>query len=154
MMRAVHNLWSDERGNSFIEMALFAPILAALLIGTVDLSRAYSAKLQLEQAAQRVIERVQATEYKTSDESAFESEAASAAGTGASANIAAWLECNNDGAHLDYDTGSCANATDPYARYFQITVQQPFTPMFGGSIFPGAVNGVVTLDATAGVRTQ
>ena len=116
MMRAVHNLWSDERGNSFIEMALFAPILAALLIGTVDLSRAYSAKLQLEQAAQRVIERVQATEYKTSDNSTLESEAAAAAGTGASADISAWLECNNDGAHLDYDTGTCASATDPRPR--------------------------------------
>ena len=154
MMIALRNLWSDERGNSFIEMALFAQILAALLFGTVDLSRAYSAKLELEQAAQRVIERVQASEYKTSDNSTLQSEATSAAGTGASATATAWLECNNDGSHLDYDSGTCANSTDPYARYFQITVQKPFTPMFGGSIFPGAVNGVVTLRATAGVRTQ
>ena len=154
MMSIRNSLWRDERGNSLIEMALFTPLLATLLVGTVDLSRAYSSKLALEQAAQRVVERVQASEYTTANKSTLEADAESAAGTGSDANITTWLECNNDGTHLDYDTGTCATATDPYARYVQVTVTQPFTPMFGARFFPNASNGVVTLTATAGVRTQ
>lgn len=155
MMIPLRTLRSDERGNSLIEMAIIAPVLAALLIGAVDLSRAYSTKLQVEQAGQRTIERIQSTEYKTSDNSTLEAEAETAAGTGSDATITAWLECNNDGSHLDYDTGSCANATDPYARYVQITVTQSFTPMFGTALFPQSnANGTVTVTATAGVRAQ
>ena len=35
-------LAKDEGGASIIELALVAPILATLLVGMVDLSRAYS----------------------------------------------------------------------------------------------------------------
>lgn len=155
MISPLRSLRSDERGNALIEMAIIMPVLAALLIGAVDLSRAYSTKLQVEQVAQRLIERIQTTEYKTSDNSTLQSEAQTAAGSGSSATINAWLECNNDGVHLDYDSGTCASDTDPYARYVQVTVSQSFTPMFGTSLFPGAnSNGTVTLTATAGVRTQ
>ncbi len=59
MMRNPFLIFRDERGTSIIEMALAAPLLATFLIGMVDLSRAYSAKLQVEQAAQRTIEMVQ-----------------------------------------------------------------------------------------------
>ncbi|WP_310467629.1 pilus assembly protein, partial [Sphingomonas sp.] len=47
----------DERGASVVELALVAPFLAAMLIGMVDMSNGYSDKLQLEQAAQRSIEK-------------------------------------------------------------------------------------------------
>ena len=46
-------------------MALVVPFFATLIIGVVDLSRAYSAKLQLEQAAYRAVEKVQ--QYQISD---------------------------------------------------------------------------------------
>ncbi len=58
-MMSITRLAQDDRGASIIELALVAPILASLLIGMVDLSRAYSHKLLLEQAAQRSIEKVQ-----------------------------------------------------------------------------------------------
>ncbi len=148
-------IWANERGNSLIEMALVTPVLATLLVGTVDLSRSYSTKLQVEQAAQHTIELIQVSDYKTTNNSTYETEAETAAGTGSDATIASWLECNADGVHLDYDTGTCANATDPYARYVQVTVSQSFTPLFGTRFFPGAnSNGTVTVRATAGVRTQ
>lgn len=155
MMRFIHLLRVDERGNSLIEMALVAPLLATLLVGTVDLSNAYSEKLALEQSAQRVIEYVQRSGYQTSDNTALEDEAETAAGTGSTATVTSWLECNNDGVHLNLDTGTCANATVPYARYAQITVRKTFTPMFGTSLF-GSANGDGTVDiaATAGVRVQ
>ena len=149
------SLLRDQRGNSLVELALVAPVFASLIVGAVDLSRAYSDKLSLEQAAQRAVERIQIGEFKTTDKSTYEAEATTAAGTGATATLTAWLECNNDGSKLDYDDGVCANATDPYARYVQIKVTRDFKPLFTSKIFSSAAsNGSVPLTVIAGVRTQ
>ena len=146
---------SDDRGNSLVELALIAPLFAALLVGAVDLSRAYSAKLNLEQAAQRTIELIQRSQYSTAQKDDFEDDAEAAAGAGSTATVTAWLDCGHSGTALNYDTGTCANADDPYARYVQVTIQNSFTPMFGRKYFPGAnANGTVTITATAGIRTQ
>jgi Flp pilus assembly protein TadG len=154
MMSRIHPLARDERGTSLIEMAMIAPLLAALLVGVVDISRGVSVKLQVEQAAQRTIELVQRSEYKTSDKPTYEADAQTAAGTGSTATLTAWLECNGNGVKLNIDTGTCAD-TDALAKYVQMTVQKPFTPMFGTRFFPGAnSNGTVTVRATAGIRVQ
>ena len=58
MIQKLRNLCADDRGTALIEMALATPIFAAVLMGMVDLSRAYSERLQLEQATQRAIEKV------------------------------------------------------------------------------------------------
>src|SRR5260221_6607940 len=108
MMRILQSLRRDQRGNSFIEFALIAPVLAAMLVGVVDISRAVSTKLQLEQAAQRAIELAQRTTYATTLNSSLQSEATSAAGTGSSATVTAWMECNHSSTHLNYDTGTCS----------------------------------------------
>jgi len=79
MIRHIKNLARDERGASLIEMGLMLPILASLLIGMVDISRAYSAKLQLEQSAYRAIEKVQQYQTTQSTYSTLRSEAATAA---------------------------------------------------------------------------
>jgi Flp pilus assembly protein TadG len=153
MIARTRSIWRDERGNSFLEMALAAPLLAALFIGMVDISRSVSTKIDLEQAAQRAVERVQATEYKTADATDVQDDAEAAAGTGSSATVDAWLECNHDGTHLDFDTGSCS-AGQSYARYVEVNVQKPFTPMYGG-MFPGAdSNGEVQVNGQATVRVQ
>lgn len=144
----------DERGNSFIEMALAAPLIAALFVGMVDVSRAVSAKVELEQAAQRAVEKVQAQSvFKTTQASSVKSDAEAAGGTGSTATVTYWLECNHDGVKLDFDTGSCANAADPYARYVNVAIQKSFTPLYG-SLFPGATNGTVTVKGKAIVRVQ
>lgn len=153
-MHRLSSIWRDERGNSVIELALVAPVLASLLIGTVDISRAVSAKLQLEQAAQRTIEKVQVSEFATSDEADLQADAEAAAGSGSQATVDAWLECNHDGTHLNYDSGTC-NDGDPYARYVSVTVTKSFTPLFGTRFFPGAnSNGTVTVRGGATIRTQ
>ena len=154
MMCHLASIWRDERGNSFLEMALAAPLLAALFVGMVDVSRAVSAKIDLEQAAQRAVERVQAqSTYKTSQASTVQSDAQAAGGTGSTATVTSWLECNHDGVHLDFDTGSCS-AGQSYARYVEVNVQKSFTPMYG-SMFPGAdTNGTVQVNGQATVRVQ
>ena len=134
---------------------MIAPVLAALLIGAVDIARGVSAKLRLEQAAQRTIELVQRSNYELTDNPTLKADAEAAAGAGSTAVVTAWLECNHNGTKLDYTTGACGTLTDPFARYVQITVTKPFTPMFGTRFFPGAnVNGTFTVRAVAGVRTQ
>ena len=154
MMLRLRSILRDERGNSFIEMAFAAPLLATLLIGTVDISRAVATKVDVEQAAQRALERVQSkAEFKTSDIPDYVADAKDAAGAGSSASVDAWLECNNDGVHLDFDTGTCDSAA-PYARYVQVNVTSSYQPLFGTRFFPGASNGSVPVNGKAVVRVQ
>jgi len=154
MIRRFRTLLCDERGNSFIEMALVTPVFASLLVGMVDISRAVSSKVTVEQAAQRGIERAQATDFKTSQLGDLEDDAEAAAGTGSQATADAWLECNHDGVHLDYDTGVCGTGAN-YARYVRVRITNSFTPIFGTRFFPGAnSNGTVTVGGQATVRTQ
>lgn len=154
MIARLRSLWRDQRGNSMVEMALATPLLATLLVGTVDISRAVSAKIVVEQAAQRTVEKVQAEEnFDTGNIADYEADAKAAAGNGSSATVVAWLECNNDGVHLDFDTGSCGTGV-PYARYVQVSVSDSFDPMFGTQFFPGATADGVPVSGKAVVRIQ
>jgi len=146
-------LLSCERGNSFVEMAFAAPVLASLLLGMIDISRGVADKLELTQIAQRTIERVQRTGYSPSNNSTLETEAETVAGTGSNATVTAWLECGNSSTQLSF-TGSCSSG-QPYARYVRITVTRPFTPLFGSRFFPGAnSDGTYTINGEAGIRIQ
>ena len=153
MIRFLRSLVRDERGASIIEMAMVAPVLATLLVGMVDISRAYSFKLQLEQAAQRSIEKVQQYRTTTSTYSTLQAEAATAAGVSTSAvTVDYWLECNGTRS-TNYAT-NCPSG-QVYARYISVSIEKKFSPMFGTRFFPGAnSDGTYTIDAKAGLRTQ
>ena len=145
-------LFADVRGSSIIEMGLVAPFLCAMLVGMVDLSRAYSTKLQVEQAAQRTIEKIQVTSYQSSQDDAIKAEAAAAAGVAAeNVVITSWLQCNNTSTKLAY-TASCSG-TDPYARYVQIQITKSYTPFFRMK-WNRTTSGIWTVRGTAGIRTQ
>ena len=156
-MSALTRLFAaDERGTSVVELALLMPVLSSMLIGMVDISRAYSAKLQLEQAAQRSIEMVQEyrTTYTTSDTyTTLKNEAAAAANVNVSAvTIDYWLECNGT-RQTTYDMECNPGQTE--TRYVTLSIQKMFTPMFGSRFFPGAnANGTYTLTGRAGLRTK
>jgi Flp pilus assembly protein TadG len=143
----------DDRGASIIELALVAPVLASLLIGMVDLSRAYSYKLKLEQAAQRAIEKVQAYQTSTSTYGTLQSEAAAAAGVPTSnVTIDYWLEC--DGTRAASYESVCAGG-QTYGRWISVTVQGTFTPMFRSKYYPRAnSDGTFTIQGKTGMRTQ
>lgn len=158
MIKRIGKLATDERGASIIELALVTPVLGSLLIGMVDVSRAYSAKLQLEQSAQRAIEKVQQYQTTTSTYDTLRAEAASAAGITATATnptVRYWLQCNSS-ARL-YGTASETTCTSgqTFQRYVEVTITKPFRPMFGSRYFPRAnADGTYTLTATAALRTQ
>lgn len=159
MIRQFQSLARDDRGASIIEMGLMLPILASLLIGMVDISRAYSAKLQLEQAAYRAIEKVQQYNTSASTYDTLKAEAGSAArGAGFTAvtdndvTIDYWLECNGTRA-ADYNSNCTSGQT--YARWITVDITAKFTPMFSSSRWPGSnTDGTYTLHGKAGLRTQ
>ena len=153
MIDFIRSLCRNERGASIIEMAMVAPVLTALFVGMVDISRAYSAKLQLEQAAQRSIEKVQQYRTTSSTYSTLQTEAATAAGVPTTdVTVDYWLECN--GARQASYTTICPS-TDNRVRYITVRIIKKFSPMFGTRFFPGAnSDGTYTIDAEAGLRTQ
>ena len=159
MIRNLKSLAQDEGGASIIEMGLMLPILASLLIGFIDISRAYSAKLQLEQAAYRAVENVQQYNATESTYDTIKTEAAAAANasgfSGVTTNdvtIDYWLECNGT-RQSNYDTVCSGSQT--YARFLTVDVTAKFTPMFASRKWPGAnSDGTFTLHGQAGLRTQ
>src|SRR5690242_3818867 len=73
------SLRRDESGAALVELALTAPFFAALLIGIIDLSRAYSMKYKLEQSAQRAVEKIEQQHSVQTDYSSYATEASTAA---------------------------------------------------------------------------
>lgn len=151
MMSALCHIRDCDRGASVIEMALAAPFLAALLVGIVDVSRAYSDRLLLEQAAQRAIEMVEQQHSVSSDYSSLETEAELAAGDGSDATVDYWLEC--DGARQADFGGACAQGQF-YARYVTVSIDKTFTPVLGTRFAASNSDGTYTLTAEAGIRVQ
>ena len=156
-------LRDDETGASIIEMALVSPFIAALLVGIVDVSRAYSDRLMLEQAAQRAIEMVEQQRTVGTDYGDIADEAAAHAGiTATSTNpaISQWLECSSDGGQTWTSQGAdslaseCPNGTDLPARYVSISIQKSFTPLFSNKYLGANADGTYTLTAQAGIRVQ
>jgi Flp pilus assembly protein TadG len=153
MMRLHRSLARDERGASIIEMALVLPFFATMIIGVVDISRAYSSKLMLEQAAYRAIEKVQQYQATESTYSTLQTEAATAAGVPASqVTIDYWLECNGT-RQATYDS-SCS-AGQVQSRFINVDITKTFTPLFASRHWPGSnTDGTYTLHGRAGLRTQ
>jgi Flp pilus assembly protein TadG len=147
------SLLASDRGNALIEMALVAPVLGALLLGTIDMSRAYSIRVDLEQAAHRAVEMEQVKNYAESDNAGIKSEAETAAGSGSTATVTDWLQCGTDTTKLNF-TSSCADGVAS-ARFLQVSISKSFTPLFTNSVFAHRnQDGTVSLTANAGVRVQ
>jgi len=159
MTRRIKSLARDENGASLIEMGLALPILSSLLIGMVDISRAYSAKLQLEQAAYRAIEKVQQYQATESTYDTLKNEVVAAAASAGFTDVDAskvtidyWLECGGV-RQSNYDS-TCASLPLT-ARYITVDVTHNFTPMFASRRWPGSnSDGSYTLHGRAGLRTQ
>ncbi|MEO7240654.1 MAG: TadE/TadG family type IV pilus assembly protein [Sphingomicrobium sp.] len=143
-------LLRNERGAATIELAIAAPILTALIIGTVQLSEAYSTKLELEQAAQATVERIQQSGFDSTKLAAYKTEAATAASVATTAvTIDYWTECN--GTRQGSFSTACA-AGQVYAKYMNVDITKSFTPMFSTKLTGADTNGAYTLHGIAGIR--
>jgi Flp pilus assembly protein TadG len=152
MNRFLNRLRRDNRGVAIIELALYAPILATMTIGVVDMSNAFSRKLALEQAAQRAIEKVMQTTGDNTVEAEIIAEAADQANIPISqVTVSYRLECN--GTHNSDYNASCADG-EKEARYILIEVKDSYTPMFPIHFAALDEDGTYHIAARAGMRTQ
>ena len=154
-MRTAANILRDERGTSLIETALIAPMLAALIVGMVDLSRGYAADLKLEQAAQRAVEKIQRHGYnadgKTTD-TQLKADAAAEAGVATSAvTVTKTLLCGTAETSTSW-TSNCADG-QIFARYVTVSVQGSYTPLFTKT-WNRTASTAYTISGVAGIRVQ
>ena len=149
MMKRLSSLLRESAGTVTIELAMMAPILAAMLIGLLDLGNAYSKKLRLEQVAQRTIEKVMQNSFKVADAPTLKTEAETDAGAGATATVTYWLEC--DGVPETGSTAAVAFASEcadgeQYSRHVQVSITKPHTALI--------MSRTWNLVGVAGIRIQ
>lgn len=156
ILRPASVLLRDRRGTSVVELALFLPFVALLLVGIVDLSNGVAARLMLSQAVNRTLE-MAASHSLVADKDASEvdydflrTEAAAAAGVAEeNVTLTTWLEC--DGERQDDYSGSCSSG-ETIARYLRIRIDSSFDPSF--DVGPLGGYGPVPLFAEAAMRIQ
>ena len=152
MPRKLLRLDRDHRGTATIELALFAPILATMVIGIIDISMAVGRKLSIEQAAQRSIEKVMQTTGETTAEATIIAEAATQAGVAPeNVTVTYKLECN---ATPVADYNAECDPGEVESRYIEVNVVDTYTPMFPVRYSGIGDDGKFHLSATAGMRTQ
>ena len=165
MIRRLLRLRRDKRGAAIVEMALLMPFLATVVVGVADISRAYSQKLILEQAAYRAIEKVQQYQSTQDTYNTLQNEVAAAATDAGFTDVATksgstypnividfWLECNG-ARQSTYDMNCTGTAVQ--ARWISVDVTHKFWPMFAWKKWPGSnTDGSYTLHGRAGLRTQ
>ena len=152
MMLMLRKLRGDDRGAAIIELAMAAPVFAVMVIGMSDLSRAYSTKLQLEQASQRSIEKVMNGQANTTVAAALRTEAATTAGVPESqVTVDYWLECDGTRAAAYDSTCPSSQAT---RRYMSVNINKTFTPMFKIKFGAAKTTGYYTLYGKTSVRIQ
>ncbi len=154
LRRGPEPLRRADRGASLIEFALFAPVLALMIMGISDVAMGYSAKLKLEQAAYRSLEKV-AVGTVQSDYSYLRAEAATAAEVPiTNVTVDNWLECDRV-RQASFD-GTCP-AGQMISRYVQITILSTFRPAFPygplARSFSGT-DGSFAISAGAALRIQ
>ena len=139
----------DERGVSVIEFGFFAPFLALLVMGVIDLGRGLSERFSLQQAVNRSLELVQARPASATadatdiDYTFVATEAASAAGVPSNqVTLTRWREC--DGVAVTTYAGSCPSGQDQ-ARYLRVRIEKSFTAQFLFTSIPMAASGALRI---------
>ncbi len=160
MMRLFRKLARDRSGTATIELALCAPILATMVIGVSDISIAYGKKLELEQAAQRAMEKVMQTTGGETPEDTIKIEAVcqyNGTDSGGAclpapittANVTVTYNLTCDGAVTAYSVDCTSGQTE--IRYITVQVRDTYTPMFNLH-FGTNSEGTYHLVGEAGVR--
>lgn len=170
MTRFLNRLRDDTSGAAIIELAIVAPVLALLTIGVVDLSNGFSRKLQLEQGAQRAVEKVMQTTGVLSVENTIAQEVVcqvngtntdgtckTAPITTANVTVDNRLECNGVLSTTDVDEDGdmdCADEDDVKSKWLKVTVWSDYEPMFPMHFTGIDDDGKYRIQAIAGMRTQ
>jgi len=162
MIGKLNRLARNERGTSTIELAIIAPVLALIVAGVSDIAIAYGRSLELEQAAQRAMEKVMQTTCVYTDAATIKKEAVCQingtnddgtckTGRITTDNVTVTYSLTCNGASVAYSSDCTTGQTE--VRYIQAQVTDTYKPVFART-FGQASDGYYHLDATAGVRVQ
>jgi len=150
----------DQHGTAVLELGLAIPIVFVLLLGLIDIARGYSIKLQLEQVAQRAIERVMNGQADRSILAAVKAEAATAADVpDTNVTTSAWLECRTGtGSPTFYyypaDQDQSCSSSQIGRRYIRVNISKTFSPIFDFRWAGTNADGTYTIQGATSVRTQ
>jgi Flp pilus assembly protein TadG len=145
----IHGIVRDQRGTSFIELSILLPFLLLILLGSIDMSRLISTRLDLEQAAQRTTDLALSSRPNGANGQYLVTEAAAASGLAADhVQVEIYLEC--DGTRVgDFNAG--CGAGEQRARYVSVVIEDEVAPMFDWSTL-GSFLGVTAFDSTFTIR--
>jgi len=166
VIRLARSLRSDDNGAAIIELALVAPVLALMTIGTVDMANAFGCKLRLEQAAQRSIEKVMQTTGELSVEGTITQEALcqyngvnedgecnDAPITEDNVTVTHRLECNGVEKIVTETDTDCAEG-ETESRWIQVRVWDDYAPLFPVHFSGIDAGNKYRIEALAGMRTE
>ena len=152
VVRSAVNLTRDDRGLAVIELAVIAPVLLVMMIGMSEIATAYSARLQLEQAAQRTVEKVLNNSISSSADEPLKLEAADAAGVRPDAvSVAYTLECGNI---PQPDPRTPCLPGQVQARFLKLDITKRYLPMFTTRFIGSSGDGSFMLRGHAAARIQ
>lgn len=170
MSNFLRKLITDDDGAAVIELALVAPVLALITIGVVDISNGFSRKLQLEQGAQRAVEKVMQTTGVLRVENTIANEVVCQVNgtndngscktspiTTANVTVTHRLECNGVVSITDTDSDGeldCPALLMTENRWIQVQVWSDYEPTFPVHFAGIDANGKYRITASAGMRTQ
>jgi len=150
--RLATRLSTQRHGTSTIELALLSPILAVVVAGSVDCARLISAKLALQQAAERTAELASSGSIASAAFTSLQAEAATAANVpSSSVTVSYWLEC--DATRQSAFDGTCTSGQQ-VGRYASIAITSSYTPTFSWLLHAIGQSGSIPVTANASVRVQ
>lgn len=156
-MTRIRRLITDERGASVIELALTAPLLCFVLLGSVDMGMGYSERLGLQQAANRTIEMATVKGRVNNSYSYLQSHAATASGEPTSnVTVDSWLACDNV---RESSFDATCGGNQQTARYVSVRIVGTHEPLIDysglASMFGGhSLSQDVDIAGQATVRVQ
>ena len=145
-----------SRGSVAIELALLAPIMAAILLGSIDIGSYIYEKMQLQSAARAGAQYAVQRGGNYSDTASITAAALASStdlDTGATVTTVSFCACA-DGSETVVDAstgcgGTCTGGESP-ALSVRVTVKNTFTPIFP---YPGIPNPIV-LTGVSSLRVQ
>ena len=160
MMRLLRKFARDRSGVATIELALCAPILATMVIGVTDVSIAYGKKLELEQAAQRAMEKVMQTTGGETPEDTIKTEAVCQYNGTDESGVCLTAPITTANLTVSYNL-TCHGVVTTYSldcssgqieiRYITVEVKDTHEPMFDLHFGTGS-DGSYQLQGDAGLR--
>jgi len=120
--------WSRSEGASLLETALIAPVLLLLVAGTIDLGRAYTAAIEVQEAAHAgALYGAQNPTDSAGMQTTAESQTSTFSGLTATASYG--CECS-DGSSAVASCATIPDCTYNYVDYVSVTATVEFSPIF------------------------